>query len=231
MNSRRFSSARALAPSAILTLLLLSGAAFGKDAPGDKAPAGGSGKPLRVAILPVVNRSAESLAPETINQALVEKVKELPAAKGTFILPDDVMRILNQRGESDRAQRIVERWSKDGALDSTAIAGLDSLLVADAVLCVKISEFEVKRVTNISAGESYTTIGLQWALFDIASKKAIWTKDVREQRSAPALEGSVGSIGYDETGNIETRTANQPPRAKDVAGDLIRSAFKNFPKK
>jgi len=234
MKRIRFTRAGALCLSALALVLLFSGVAA-KDEKvvksDDKGKGDAAGKPLRVAILPPVNRSAESLALDTINQALKAKVKALPPSKGTFILPDDAMRVLDQAGETDRALRLTERWSKDAVLDSTAISGLDSLLLADAILCVKVSEFEVKRVTKIGAGESYTTIGLEFALFDARDKKRLWTKAVREQRAAPALEGSVGSVSYDETGNIESRTANQPPRPKDVAEDLILAAFKNFPKK
>jgi hypothetical protein len=233
MRRIRFTRAGALVLSA-LALMFLFAVALGKDEAAksdDKGKGGAAGKALRVAILPPINRSAESLALDTINEALKSKVKALPPEKGTFILPDDAMRVLDQAGETDRGLRVTERWAKDGVLDSTALDGLDSLLLADAVLCVKVSEFEVKRITQIGAGESYTTIGLQFALFDLRDKKRLWSKEVREQRAAPAMEGSVGSVSYDETGHIESRTANQPPRPKDVAEDLILSAFKNFPKK
>src|SRR5262245_39286921 len=109
MNRNRFVRFGALVPAA-LAVLTLSGPALAKDDAKEK-PKADADKALRVAILPVVNRSAESLALDTINAVLAERVKELPPAKGSFILPDDVMRLLDGRGETDRARRITERWA------------------------------------------------------------------------------------------------------------------------
>jgi hypothetical protein len=188
-------------------------------------------KGLRVAVLPVVNRTGELDADKIMEDVLRERFAEVDHDKALFLLPGDVERILNDSNNLDRADRITTRWSKFGALDSAAIGGLDSLLVADAVLCVKISEWETNRVHNIGAGQSSTTIGLHFALFSIKDKKKLWTKDVREQRFAREIDLSSATVGYDDTGRIQTSGASDPPRVHDVASDLVRDALKKFPTK
>jgi len=186
-------------------------------------------KLLRVAVLPVVNRSADVDASKILGDVLGERLKEVDRSKGIFLQPGDVERTLASQDGLDRALRITDRWAKDGALDSTAIAGLDSILVADAVLCIKIAEWETKRYHNIGEGQSNTTIGLNFTLFGIRDMKRIWSKDVREQRLAPEVDISTTSVGIDATGRIQSANVNDPPRVQDVASDLVKDAFKKFP--
>lgn len=207
-------------------LLTLPGTSGAKDKDG---PAPGA-RPLRVAVMPIMNVSQEPLATEIVTQALRDQLGDIDKDRATFLFPSDVQRVLSARNEFQRAFAIAERWSKDGKLDSTAVEGLDSLLTADAVLCVRITEWEVKRITVINAGQSYTTAGIQFALFDIPTKRLIWKKDAHEQRFAPEYDISSGTVSYDATGTIQSRTTNEPPRPKDVVNDLIRSAFKKFPR-
>jgi hypothetical protein len=176
-----------------------------------------------------MNVTQETLADQIVSQALRDQLEEFDTARATFLFPSDVQRVLSARNEFQRAYRIAEKWSKKGTIDSTAVAGLDSLLTVDAVLCVRVSEWEVKRITIINAGQSYTSVGLQFALYDVRSKKLLWKKDAHDQRFAPEYDVSSGTVSYDETGTIQSRTTNEPPRPKDVLNDLIRSAFKKFP--
>lgn len=186
-------------------------------------------KSMRVAVLPVVNRSSEVDAIKIMEDVLSERFKEMDRSKAVFLLPADVERVLTSQDALDRAFRITDRWAKHDALDSTAIGGLDSILVADAVLCIKIAEWETKRYHNIGEGQSHTTIGFNFTLFSIRDKKKIWSKDVREQRLAPEYDLSAGTVGYDATGRIQSSNVNEPPRVQDVASDLVRDAFKKFP--
>lgn len=202
-------------------------AAKDKAALNEKAEA--QEKLLRVAVLPVVNRSADVDAPKILGDVLGERLKEVNRSKGVFLQPGDVERTLVSQDALDRALRITDRWAKDGSLDSTAIAGLDSILVADAVLCIKIAEWETKRLHNIGEGQSNTTIGLHFTLFGIRDMKRIWSKEVREQRLAPEVDISTTSVGYDATGRIQSANVNDPPRVQDVASDLVKDAFKKFP--
>ncbi len=188
-------------------------------------------KGLRVAVLPVVNRTGEADADKIMEDVLRERFKDVDRSKALFLMPADVERVLGDANKLDRASRVTEHWSDTGALDSTAIVGLDSLLIADAVLLIKISEWETKRVHNIGQGQSFTTIGLQFALFRIRDGKKLWTKEVREQRLADEIDLSSSTVGYDETGRIQTANANEPPRVHDVASDLVRDALKKFPTK
>jgi len=186
-------------------------------------------KSMRVAILPVVNRSSEVDAIKIMEDVLTERFKEMERSKAVFLLPADVERVLTSQDALDRAFHITDRWAKNGALDSTAVVGLDSILVADAVLCIKIAEWETKRFHNIGEGQSFTTIGLNFTLFNIRDKRKIWSKDVREQRLTPEYDLSSGTVGYDATGRIQSPGVNEPPRVQDVASDLVRDAFKKFP--
>ena len=188
-------------------------------------------KGLRVAVLPVVNGTGQLDANKIMEDVLRERFADVDRNKAMFLLPNDVERILIDADALDHASRVTTRWSRYGALDSTALGGLDSLLVADAVLCVKITEWETNRVHNIGAGESSTTIGLHLALFGIKDKKKIWSKEVREQRFAREIDLSSSMVGYDDTGRIQTSKANDPPRVHDVASDLVREALKKFPTK
>jgi hypothetical protein len=187
-------------------------------------------KTIRVAVMPLMNRTQEALADQVVNEALREQLKEFDAARALFLLPNDVERVLAAHNAYPRAGRIADRWSRDGKLDSTAVAGLDTLLSVDAVLCVKVSDWEMKRVTVINAGQSYTTVGLEFALFDVREKKLIWKKSGREQRYADEYDVTSGAVSYDETGTIQSRRTNEPPRPKDVTVDIIKSAFRKFPR-
>ena len=187
-------------------------------------------KIIRVAVMPLMNRTQEALADQVVNEALREQLKEFDAAKAIFLLPNDVERVLATQNAYPRAGRIAERWSRDGKLDSTAVAGLDSLLGVDAVLCVKVFDWEMKRITVINAGQSYTTVGLEFALFDVREKQLLWKKAAREQRYADEYDITSGAVSYDETGTIQSRRTNEPPRPKDVTVDLIKSAFRKFPR-
>jgi len=188
-------------------------------------------KVLRVAVLPLVNATAEIDADKIMGDVLQERFGETDHDKFMFLLPSDVERVLSDANALDRALRVTDLWSKNGALDTTSVRGLDSLLVADAVLCIKITEWETKRAHNVSEGQSSTTIGLHFALFGIRDKKKMWTKEVREQRLAREIDVTNSSVGYDETGRIQTPGANEPPRVEAVASDLVREALKKFPNK
>lgn len=187
-------------------------------------------KSIRVAVLPVVNASQDLSATKIMGDILRESLQSVPAERATFLLPQDSERILTGHNELDRAYRLTERWAKFGKLDSTAIAGLDSLLQVDAILLVRVGEWENHRVPVVGAGSSHTTIGLSFACFDVRTMKSVWTKEPREQRFGQEIDPS-SNISYDDLGHIQSKHANDPPRYEDVALDLVRSAFKRFPAK
>ena len=216
----------------LATVLLLGAPALAAEKEPEiklDAPASAS-KGLRVAVLPVVNATGELDANKIMEDVLRERFQEVPKERAVFLLPGDVERIVDE-ANTDRADRVATRWSRYGMLDSTAIVGLDSLLVADAVLLIKVSEWETKRAHNVGEGQSSTTIGLHLALYSIHDKKKLWSKDPREQRLARELDLTNSTVGYDETGRIQTPKANEPPRVDEVASDLIREALKKFPNK
>ncbi len=188
-------------------------------------------KSIRVAVLPIENSSPDLGAAKIMGDILREQLKRVPPTTATFLLPQDSERILSSRNELNRAYLLNERWSKLGTLDSTAIGGLDSLLMVDAILFVKVNEWENHRVPVVGAGESHAIVGLSFACYDIRSKKRIWAKAPREQRFGQEIDPSSGSVSYDATGFIQNKRANDPPRYEDVASDLVRDAFKKFPTK
>ncbi|HEY7727355.1 MAG TPA: hypothetical protein VID50_02775 [Candidatus Eisenbacteria bacterium] len=214
-----------LIPALALVSLTLPGTAGAEE----KGAPPARPRPLRVAVMPLMNVTQEVLADQVVSQALRDRLKEFDSDRAMFLFPADVERVLSARDESYRAYRIAQRWSMDNTLDSTAVEGLDTLLTVDAILCVRISDWEVKRITVINAGQSYTTVGLQFALFDVRNKQQLWKKDAREQRYAPEYDVSSGTVSYDATGTIQSRGTNEPPRPKEVVGDLVRSAFRKFP--
>jgi len=217
-------SFRALCVAAlVLAAIAHSAPASAKD---DKAPSKG----LRVAIMPIMNGSPDVNAPKIMSDILRERMKDIPADRARFLEPDDTERLLTNRNEMGRAYTLNDRWSKFGTIDTTAAAGLDSLLSADAILFVKISEWENERITVIGRGQSNTTVGFQFALYDLHTLKRTWMKEPREQRFSAEIDPS-GNVGYDGTGYIQSKSATDPPRYQDVASDQVRSAFKNFPQK
>ena len=227
---------RTILPAALsLASLLLSGvtgsftALAADKKPEVKVDLPAPTKGLRVAVLPVVNGTGEADADKIMEDVLREQFQEVPKERAVFLMPGDVERILSNANRLDRALRVTDRWSKSGVLDSAAVSGLDSALVADAVLLIKISEWETKRVHNVGEGQSSTTIGLHMALYRIKDKKKLWSKDPREQRLARELDLTNSSVGYDDTGRIQTPRANEPPRVEEVVSDLIREALKKFP--
>ena len=226
---------RTILPSALsLASLLLSGvtgsftALAADKKPEVKVDLPAPTKGLRVAVLPVVNGTGEADADKIMEDVLREQFQEVPKERAVFLMPQDVERLLKD-ANTDRAERVADRWSRYGVLDSTAVVGLDSLFVADALLLIKISEWETKRVHNVGEGQSSTTIGLHMALYRIKDKKKLWSKDPREQRLARELDLTNSSVGYDDTGRIQTPRANEPPRVEEVVSDLIREALKKFP--
>jgi len=195
-------------------------------------PSGAKGensKSLRVAIMPIVNGSPDVGATKIMGDILRDQLKAVPAERATFLYPADTERLLEQRDAMDRGSALLDTWSDYGRLDSTAAAGLDSVVTADAILFVKIAEWENVRVNTIGRGESNTTVGLQFAMFDLHTGKKVWWRDPREQRFAQEIDISSGTVSYDETGYIQSRNVTDPPRYEDVADDLIRNAFKKFP--
>jgi hypothetical protein len=188
-------------------------------------------RPLRVAILPIINASPELSATKIMDDVLREQLSEVPKSRGTFLYPFDTQQVLTSRNELDRAYRLTEKWAKYGTLDSTAIAGLDSILMVDAVLFAKVNEWENHRVPVIGAGSSHTTIGFSFACYDVRNKKRIWDKSPREQRFGQEIDPTSGTVNYDETGFIQNKRATDPPRYEAVASDLVRDAFKKFPQK
>ncbi len=235
MIRHRLNHSAALALAILLSMFLLAaGAALAAGAekePEVKLNAPPATKGLRVAVLPVVNGSGDASADKIMEDVLREQFKEVDRSRAVFLMPGDVERVLNDANTLDQALAVTDRWSRNGLLDSTAVGGLDSLLFADAVLLVKVSEWETKRAHNISEGQSSTTVGLRFALFGIRDKKKLWTKEVREQRLAREIDLTSSTVGYDDTGRIQTAGANEPPRVQEVASDLVRAALKKFPNK
>jgi len=210
--------------------LLLTGSSPASAADEVKLDQPAASKAMRIAILPIVNGTSEIDAVKILEDVMKDRFKELDRSKGIFLMPSDVERVLGDSG-SERAWRLTDRWSKSNAIDSTAIGGLDSTLLSDAVLLVKISEWETKRFHNIGEGQSYSTVGLHFALYTIRDKRKIWSKDVREQRQAREYDVASGTVGYDATGRIQSPSVNEPPRIQEVASDLVRDALKKFPNK
>ncbi|HET9941330.1 MAG TPA: hypothetical protein VFR25_09545 [Candidatus Eisenbacteria bacterium] len=215
---------RSIAAASALALLLAT--SLGAKKKDDPPPA----KSIRVAIMPVINGSAEVGAPKIMEDILHDRLKEIPAEQATFLQPTDTERLLEVHNASDKLFALNDKWSNYGALDTTAVGGIDSLLNVDAILFVKVSEWENVRVNVIGRGESNTTVGFQFALFDLATKKRTWFKEPREQRFANEVDVSSGAVNYDETGYIQSRKVTDPPRYEDVASDLVRNAFKKFPR-
>jgi len=218
----------------VSTILVLAGgvpAARAAKDPEVKVEVPPAAKGIRVAVLPVVNATGDVDADKIMEDVLRERFGDVDRAKAVFLLPGDVERVLTDANALDRALSVTDRWSKRGRLDSTAVNGLDSLLVADAVLCIKITEWETKRAHSLGEGQSSTTIGFHFAMFGIRDKKKLWSKEVREQRLAREIDATSSTVGYDDTGRIQTANANEPPRVQDVASDLVRDALKKFPNK
>jgi hypothetical protein len=214
-------------PAMVLGLLLLgAGPSFAKDEPA-AAPA----KAMRVAILPILNGTQDLSAPKIMEDVLREQLKLVPTTRAIFLLPSDSERILRERDQLGLGYRLTDKWGKNGTLDSTAVAAVDSIFTLDAILFVKINEWENLRVTVIGAGDSNTTIGFSFACFDVKTMKKIWSKDPREQRFGQEIDASSGAVNYDATGFIQNKRATDPPRYEAVAADLVRDAFKKFPTK
>lgn len=208
-----------------LVLLALPLVSFAKDEPA--APAGPS---LRVAVIPFVNTSDDMGATKMMEDVLKNELKKIEAKRATFIFPSDVERLLGDVDQMARIDQLGERYSQYGTLDSTAVSGLDSLLMVDAVLLVKISEWENHRVPVVGAGQSSATVGLSFALYNPRTKALLWSKKPREQRFSAELDPSSANVNYDETGVVQRKSDNAPPRYETVAADLVRDAFKKFPR-
>jgi hypothetical protein len=206
------------------SFVLFPAASLAKDSPKKSGP-------IRVAILPLTNSTQELSATKIMDDILRERLPNTVDDRATFLYPFDTEQILTARNELDRAYRITERWAKFGTLDSTAAAGLDSLLTVDAILLVKVNEWENHRVPVIDAGSSSTTVGFSFACYDVHTLKRLWKKDRREQRFGQEIDPTSGSVNYDETGFIQNKRATDPPRYEQVAADLIRDSFKKFPEK
>ena len=199
-----------------------------KDKDADKASAGG--KSLTVAIFPYVNSTEEVGATKMMEDVLRNQLKTIDKGRAVFLLPAEVEQRLGDHNQLARIDLINDRWARTGKIDSTALADLDSLLMVDAILLVKIREWENHRVPVVGAGQSHTTIALSFALYDPKTKALLWSKSPREQRFAAEVDASNANINYDETGVIQRKSDNAPPRFEAVANDLVRDSFKKFPR-
>ena len=212
-----------------LCVALAPGLAQAKDEKKDKAaPAGGNA--ITVAVFPYVNGTEELGATKMMEDVLRTQLKAIDRGRAIFIMPAEVEQRLTDHDQLARIDRINDRWDRTGTIDSTALVGVDSLLMVDAILLVKIKEWENHRVPVVGAGQSHTTISLQFALYDPKTQKILWAKNPREQRFAAEMDASSANINYDETGVIQRKSDNAPPRYEAVANDLVRDAFKKFPK-
>jgi hypothetical protein len=212
-------------PVALSLLFALPAASFAKEE--KAAPAGPS---IRVAVIPYVNATEELGASRIMEDILKSELKKMDAKRATFLLPADVERLLGDAEQTARIDQLGDRFSKYTTLDSAAVSGLDSLLMVDAVLLVKISEWENHRVPVVGAGQSSATVSLQFALYDVRTRALLWSKKPREQRFAAELDASSANVSYDDTGVIQRKSDNAPPRYETVAADLVRDAFKKFPR-
>jgi hypothetical protein len=212
--------------SIALLLLALPAGTSAKDEKKDAK----AGPPIRVAVFPPLNSSEEQGVERIMDDILRDQLKKVEATRATFIWPADVERLLGDSDQLIRIDQLNERWARSGQVDSTAVAGLDSLLLVDAILLVRIVEWENHRVPVVGAGQSHATVALSFALFDPRTKKLLWTKKPREQRFSAELDASSSNVNYDETGVIQRKSDNAPPRYEIVAADLVRDAFKKFPR-
>jgi hypothetical protein len=214
---------------ALLALLALATlppqAARAKDEPPPKL------KAIRVAVFPIINESPDPGATKIMVDVLRDQLADIDKSRATFIYPADVERILTAHNVMDRVFRINEQWAKSATLDSADVVGLDSLLVVNDILLVKVSEWESVIVHQIGAGQSNTTVGLRFALYNIGTDALVWTKSPREQRFSQEIDPSSSMIGYDGAGTIQNSKAIEAPRFQDVASDLVRNSFKRFPQK
>lgn len=185
---------------------------------------------LRVAVIPFVNTTDDVGASRIMGDILRDQLKKVDSDRATFLQPGDVEALLSDQDALARVDIINDRWAKNGSIDSTAIAGLDSILAVDAILLVKISEWENHRVPVVGMGQSNATVALNFALFDTRTQKLLWSKKPREQRFSAEMDASSSNVNYDETGVIQRKSDNAPPRYESVAGDLVREAFKKFPR-
>jgi len=220
---KKLSTLHPAVPAALLLLALPSVSSAAKD----EKPASAS---LRVAIMPYVNTTEEFGATRMMEDILKSELRKMDPKRATFILAADTERLLSDADQLARVDRLNDRFSKYGTLDSSAVGGLDSILMVDAILLVKISEWENHRVPVVGAGESHATVGLTFALYDPKTKALLWIKKPREQRFAAELDASSANVNYDETGVIQRKSDNAPPRYESVAADLVRDAFKKFPR-
>ncbi len=216
-------------PLALLlaSLVALPTPSLAKDKKKEEEKAGPS---IRVAVMPFINTTDDEGATRIMGDIMRDQLKKVDAERATFLQPGDVERLLSDREALPRVDIINDRWAKNGSVDSTAVAGLDSILGVDAILLVKIGEWENHRVPVVGMGQSHTTIALSFALVDPSTKKVLWTKSPREQRFSAEMDASSSNVNYDETGVIQRKSDNAPPRFETVAGDLVRDAFKKFPR-
>ena len=219
-----------LAPRLLVSLLVVSLLVALPAASGAKDKEEKAGPTIRVAVFPSVNSSEEIGASRIMEDILRENLKKIDAGRATFLYSGDTEGLLADRDQMARIDLINQRWGTYGTIDSTAIAGLDSLLSVDAILLVKIREWENHRVPVVGAGQSNATVALSFALYDVRTKKLIWSKTPREQRFSAELDASSAHVNYDETGVIQRKSDNAPPRYETVAADLVRDAFKKFPR-
>jgi hypothetical protein len=185
---------------------------------------------IRVAVLPIMNTTDDVGATRIMEDIIKDQLKKIDASRAHFLLSGDVERLLSDANQLARADQISDRWARTGAIDSSAVNGLDSLLMVDAILLVQVSEWENHRVPVVGQGQSHTTVALSFALVDVQNDRVIWSKRPREQRFAAELDVSSANVNYDETGVIQRKSDNAPPRFESVASDLIREAFKKFPR-
>ena len=124
--------------------------------------------------MPYVNTTEEFGATRMMEDILKAELKKMDPKRATFMLAPDTERLLSDADQLARVDRLNDRFSKFGTLDSSAVGGLDSLLMVDAILLVKISE-------------GRTTV-CRWSVWGVPRDRGAHVRALRSQDQGAPLD-------------------------------------------
>ncbi len=182
-----------------------------------------------VALLPVVTYDNNARTESQVALFWGQQFKDT----GYRWLSANLTREMLRSGVGDSVIKVVrQQVLKDARVDSLQAPSLCAKLRANAVLCVRVDQWEQNAMLWNQAGKPTTSISLKAALVD-SSGRLLWTASGNETAEGPYHDPSTNPLGVSSSNLENTPVTGQggPPAYEDVLARLLSRWVPQFPKR
>jgi hypothetical protein len=184
----------------------------------------------RIAMMPVVSFDHSLPAETTVEGAAARALKE---SRFRWLSPSTTRDMLRSFAPNDSVFKSVRDYTvKNIRVDSLAAPGLCSRLRCDALLSVRIDQWEKREIEYDQSGKPSTTVQLHAALVD-STGTLLWTASTSETVEGPYHNANAGVIsmsGGDLTQQPQTGQGGAPDYL-EVLSPMFKTWSENFPAK